>query len=166
MPQIVTELPSAGAGECPGCMSALLNTSFLLQLLQIYRPQYKGWEARDFPRLRFWTCTRENKIPANSLKPTVWLDYPSRCWLPVHFSSAVWSQWIKQFPLLTITCIRVAFKPYLTQHITAVDICRLTQQRWLSLVVHGNPDFKIKLWIKHQAPTLNFLLHNTFSTSS
>lgn len=64
-------------------------------------------------------------------------------------------QMINQVTLLVIMCIRVAFK-ISTWYNTLLQLkftSRQTQQRWLNLVANGNPDFKIKLWIKHQKST-------------
>lgn len=42
-------------------------------------------EKPEQPRLLVWAYTRENRIPINPQKLTVWLNYLGRPWLPVHF---------------------------------------------------------------------------------
>lgn len=62
---------------------------------------------------------------------------------------------IKRFTLLVITCTRVALKNPIWYN-TPLQLkftSRQTQQRWLNLVANGNPDFKMKRWIKHQKST-------------
>lgn len=62
---------------------------------------------------------------------------------------------IKPFTLLVIMCIRLAFTnpTWYNTPLRLKFTSRQTQQRWLNLVENGNPDFNIKLWMKHQKST-------------